>query len=277
MAKKKPTREQAEDVIHPYFYKYRSLSGNDLSYVIQTLTSSTIKFSTPLEFNDPYDCHPVFEATGSDDEWIAYGNQVIDRLPSPISDAERASRVARLSTPAARVEFASNLTKNLPLQMKKVGVYCMSLVPDSMLMWAHYANSHQGVCLRFKANVPDPMFSSAQRVVYKKQRPRINPIHDRQTWTGVVKTTFRKADYWSYEKEWRIVDISGPGVKTFDSAILDGIILGARLRQADWEAVAPVIRARENPLRVMKAVPCPQSFRLFIKDFDVSSDTVSGC
>jgi hypothetical protein len=30
-------------------------------------------------------------------------------------------------------------------------VYCLSEVCDSSLMWAHYADSHQGVCLEFDA------------------------------------------------------------------------------------------------------------------------------
>jgi hypothetical protein len=30
----------------------------------------------------------------------------------------------------------------------KVGVMCISEVPDDILMWSHYADCHKGVCSR---------------------------------------------------------------------------------------------------------------------------------
>ena len=37
----------------------------------------------------------------------------------------------------------------------EIGLYCLSRIPNSILMWAHYGNKHQGYCLEFEFEATD--------------------------------------------------------------------------------------------------------------------------
>lgn len=101
------------------------------------------------------------------------------------------------------------------------------------IMWAHYADSHNGMCLVFE--ISDKY---VYKVTYLKERKSIE-------WLSLPTETkksmgpneiFAKSFYWKYEKEWRLslnkqednFDIkSGLYFAEFDEDIsLNGVILG---------------------------------------------------
>jgi hypothetical protein len=43
----------------------------------------------------------------------------------------------------------------------RAGVACFSALPDDLLMWAHYADKHRGVCLKFVGNRFEPVIGEA--------------------------------------------------------------------------------------------------------------------
>lgn len=49
--------------------------------------------------------------------------------------------------------------------------YCVSENPLSNLMWSHYADSHNGFCIKFKSD-----FLKVDKVTYQKQIPSINIV-----------------------------------------------------------------------------------------------------
>ena len=77
---------------------------------------------------------------------------------------------------------------------------------DSMLMWGHYAMNHTGYCIEYEFEKDDICYSNLHPVEYTKDRYTIskNDIIDGKS-DMVYKITCRKAEAWSYEKEWRIV------------------------------------------------------------------------
>ncbi|WOJ89546.1 DUF2971 domain-containing protein [Methylocapsa polymorpha] len=78
-------------------------------------------------------------------------------------------------------------------------VYCLSEIPDSPLMWAHYAGSHTGVCLEFDAlTAPFTRRTGATKIKYRTTYP----AHDIVTGYEFLIT---KSQDWSYEAEWRLI------------------------------------------------------------------------
>jgi len=80
------------------------------------------------------------------------------------------------------------------------------------------------------------------------------------------KAILVKADYWSYEEEWRMVEIppSAPGLHAFPARALAGIILGARTSDADREEVRSWVRDRPSPVTLYQARFDDRAFRLNI-------------
>ena len=96
-------------------------------------------------------------------------------------------------------------------------------------MWAHYADSHKGVCLGYDLSMLDlndikqkVLFSSMKKVWYSSER-----YNDSQ---GLF-TPFIKAQEWSYEQEWRLYNKNRPLFVKFPC--LQSVYLGAKF---DYES-----------------------------------------
>jgi hypothetical protein len=89
-----------------------------------------------------------------------------------------------------------------------VGVFCLSEVRESILMWGHYTGNHRGLVVGFEST--DPFFSKQRSesdefgflrpVIYQVRRPQVTLADT--TSPAWFQT---KSDDWAYEKEWRIV------------------------------------------------------------------------
>ncbi|MEN9896865.1 MAG: hypothetical protein RLZZ66_514 [Pseudomonadota bacterium] len=97
----------------------------------------------------------------------------------------------------------------------KFGIICFSQSFESPLMWAHYADNHKGVCLKF--DVPE---DDCLDVIYSKSMEKFieEKLKDRSlafklavlcncglTFKDLVKILTTKFSEWSYEKETRIL------------------------------------------------------------------------
>lgn len=105
------------------------------------------------------------------------------------------------------------------LQAENNKISCFSEVNDSLLMWAYYANSYAGVCLRFNA-VQDKVLSEYCRKVQYSNH------YGNDKGFGHY---FRKSIQWSHEQEWRIVCDTTEQYLPIDS--IDAIYLGIRMEK----------------------------------------------
>lgn len=226
----------------PHLYKYRAV--NDFLQGI--LVDHSIWLPQVTDFNDPFDCAPAIYSKGPMRNLMrALSNSYKRKNPGRNRHERRGDTKAiwkshpvavekKLGTPAGDAAMKEAFDKAI----RNGGIYCVSASNDVVLMWSHYADSHKGICLRFKTD--DKPFSTAIPVRYDKQRPRINPLVDKNE--GFALATLTKADYWAYEDEWRILVHKHHGPMPFERQSLDGIILGAKTtledeqRVRDWAA-----------------------------------------
>ena len=76
-----------------------------------------------------------------------------------------------------------------------------------------------------------------------------------------------KADYWSYEDEWRIVLGSGyENLVPFDNQSLVGVTFGLRTPKEDKEEILSILRTRNSPVRVYEVSPDDNRFALKEKE-----------
>jgi hypothetical protein len=164
-----------------------------------------VKLSRPDSFNDPWDCRVHFQVPTD-----APGRKrVLDwpienhRKCLPLnSESERVHIAQMFALNPANLEEAFLLME--PEMYRRMcnrcRVYCLSEIPDSPLMWAHYAASHTGICLEFDAQrSPFAPQTGATKVIYG----RTYPAHDIVTVDHLPLVT--KSEDWSYEVEWRLI------------------------------------------------------------------------
>lgn len=171
----------------------------------------------------------------------------------------------------------------------QAGVLSFSEKRDHILMWAHYANKHSGVCLEFNFNGWKRMPVHLDRVEYRMERPLISPTDlsnatsDRSlpgTSFGTKPTIIREPDLlkkmaftkhedWKYEKEWRIIcAFKNPSERYLkfprEENVLNGIIFGLRTSDNDRQRIREAVESSGANISFYKAIEKNNRFEVEI-------------
>lgn len=251
-----------------YLYKYRSMSDDVRTYTGRIITDQELYFSHARSFNDPFDCLPAISLKATKDEFEEYLIGLFKRQSPRSTRAERMASVKAIIKDPKRNHKSTQalelLKQGLENAMNLAGVLSLSATDRHVLMWSHYANCHSGICLKFKASRSTPFFGEAQEVDYQTIRPVVNLIHDDpQTFT--TKSLLTKADFWAYEKEWRMISPSRPpGVHKYPADLLVGVILGTNMSAENKDIVLNWISSQKRNIDIFQASINEQSFSLDI-------------
>jgi len=236
------------------YYKYR----DDSSRTEQIFTSGQVWLSTAAHLNDPLECRTgqipegwkrqkvrVMEtmqmagmltvavpAAKQGRPFMSYSNRAIrkwlDRLKRLKAHREKYALVRSFFRDHGQeISRPAELFSDFEKQLANVGVFSLSEVPDNQLMWAHYASSHQGLAIGFRAEHGNKLASEEHTipVTYSDDKPVFDegflsqismsgqPGSDMQSNLRIAfaDKTFRaafstKPVIWLYEREWRYVE-----------------------------------------------------------------------
>lgn len=125
-------------------YRYRP--GHD--WDIESLRNDTISLSTLKEFNDPFELRKTidFESVGNDycQNYPEETGKVLD-----MNHNSKTRPDYYLKQVEKFKECGNNLQEDLSMKKLRVFVACFSEIKSSLLMWAHYADSHRGICIGY--------------------------------------------------------------------------------------------------------------------------------
>lgn len=168
-------------------YKYGSFRSE---YWKNVICKAQIYLSSPIEFNDPFDCKANFDYKRATKKGFfrnellkTLSEEKIDKFPS---------------------EFVQNVTEMI---RKNTFVFCFSEVWNSILMWSHYADSHSGYCVEYDmSQVKNYLIENLYPVLYEKEYVDMTDslVYTRSK-PGLI-CHLVKAKEWDYEREWRIVE-----------------------------------------------------------------------
>lgn len=155
------------------------------------------------------------------------------------------------------------LRVDLQTAVDRCGVLSLSTLPNSALLWAHYAAGHTGVRLRFETGAFSGSLDAISAggciplpVAYK-ERPPVRPVG--QTHREQIELVLlTKTCDWQYQSEWRVLltDFPAQGQRfrdlSFHPRLLTGVIFGCRMATADREQLAAWNREREPSLELSR-------------------------
>ncbi len=182
------------EVFNQRIYKYVGYE-DAMKYIL--IDRNTLKFSSPNDFNDPFDCYEGFvnffnvppSATLYDT-----AKKLLDK--SYAKEASLRTKQA-LSDKKTRTNFFKE-------QKKEYKVSCFSKSYDEVLMWSHYANKHTGICIGFEFPIePLPKDFIVFPVVYKKSVQPFDVYAN--TFRIILHWIITKSHHWKYEKEVRAI------------------------------------------------------------------------
>ncbi|MCG3727509.1 DUF2971 domain-containing protein [Vibrio cincinnatiensis] len=207
------------------YYKYMNQSTLRL-----LLKNKTIKFTNPLKFNDPMDSTVpdiVLDANRLNEKLIS---MVKEKYPNYFFKYQHKLRLYLNRKKIKWVKefglISEELLNGWSGFINKFRILSLTIEPDNLIMWSHYADQHRGVVVKFKKN---PSFGCPKKVNYKNGHQSFNNqfnfllvnalelqdkgvLNDKHSdiLSNVIleimqKYFFMKMSEWSYENEYRIV------------------------------------------------------------------------
>ncbi|WP_197507192.1 DUF2971 domain-containing protein [Mitsuaria sp. 7] len=229
------------DALPPTFFKYMPAGTGRI-----VLTNRTLRWSSPLMFNDPFDV-PRELAGGLDPETInaAYTKEISGLLQDPPEDISIYNDVVRRLLEQAKAGRLKGAVKDelVALLLKpgaaklaigqgralwqalvpQLRILCLTESPAHVAMWYHYADEYRGVVLEFRLPSSEQRPTlRPRRVNYPADLPdiythdgwgRLMTLGGGGAWSRAVQemALFSKSTDWQYENEWRLVGSDAAG------------------------------------------------------------------
>jgi len=260
-----------------FLYKYRSLDEKSKQNTFDIIKNQKLFFPSPSKFNDPFECRPHFSFEASESEVEEYCDGLCRRMLPNLSEIQRKEKIAILVR-----NFKDNplaVTEHMAMDAQKTaetcGVLCLAESSSNLLMWAHYADSHRGICLGFDASDTNPFFGRALKVNnYSQTYPTVNLFRDSRD-SYQEKITHTKSDHWEYEQEWRIIDHEqGIGVQEFSPSDLKEVIFGLDTKQSDIEEIVNLLSETQQRPKLFQAKRHDKEYKLVPTPIDTKRDGV---
>ena len=259
-------------------YKYRNFD----SHALDTLVEDDIYFADPRSFNDPLDTKPTL----STDVGVEILQEILIQLFQRRTSAEMsaAAKTIRYRDPRTLDHIQKLVLKETEklladihynatdpeyevsdpeqfllgqyvqeelLRRYERGVFSLAERPNCPLMWSHDGDQHRGICLGY--SVPPDTAGDLHKIKYGGSR-----LIGASAVAAMLKgdaaarqevdeaVLLRKADEWSYEREWRLLGHRG---RHSSSLELEEVVFGMR---CTGPVMYTVMKALENRDRRVK-------------------------
>lgn len=217
-------------------------------------------------FNDPFDCGidlcdditkvekiQVLKAKMKKDGWS--DDKITKQLLSSITPKGELNEVAEKNI--------RQLTSDAHKFRDNMGILSLSKTCTSILMWAHYAEKHKGICIEFTVPVSDALHT----VTYSTDMPRVTlhdiyVMHDRQILMNLFTT---KHKHWKYEKECRIILDKGDILHNIPGNI-SSIIFGLKTPSEDESIVRKVASSSLKNVKFRKCTSIKGKYSVKIEN-----------
>ena len=196
----------------PLLYKYRAISD----YAVDDIINGQITLSAIGEFNDMFDGSIHRYGTTEEQKSAALKKwEDIDNLtqklglPQYLKKDEFVENFERHFKEDSRLKFGL---------LNNIGTYvcCLSSKNDSVLMWSHYADSSQGMCIGYDFNgiSEDTLLKKIVFPIAYTDEPLDlsdlldddkNQIFKYPIDAAVQCAALTKSKAWEYEHEWRVI------------------------------------------------------------------------
>lgn len=277
-----------------YFYKYIKIEG-----AVSILKDSALKWTCPLDFNDPFDIRQDLNFSFDEEEFFdAYKNRCVELLYNNEQifkhvEFWKKMRAEKDSFPKSfhetfflsqKQKIATDHASDLRLfqqswheQIKRYRVLCLTENSESLLMWSHYAHAHQGVMVKFRCiDNPQSHFRDAKSVKYHHALPviatlsewvddligvRPQPLDDKEIFRNII---FTKNNEWAYEKEWRCI-VDDPRQLNFYTLMpeeIDAMYLGCKMSEKNKNLLLASLAEKWAHLKIYQANKNSRAYKL---------------
>ena len=188
-------------------YAYRSTN----KYLLDAFREEKLSMSSPTTFNDPFDC-PILELLNQ------YGDDISKLVREAYQDCIKITCFVKNTKVEPKTDESG--IPEIDEEGKLIRIPKHKKDPDEYLnelMWAHYANNHKGVCIKYHFHNDMTKFAdtSKNQIAYfrdVKYTSNIDKYRKAES-ISLGDAFFVKGKAWEYENELRLLsyDLNGSG------------------------------------------------------------------
>ena len=217
-----------------FLYKYKH--GTE-PFLESLVADNELFFSSRHQFNDPMDIAFRFQARATAKERRANVISVIKANHGRYKDRQKAFK--KVLTPEDEI---AHYTRAATMVADKMGIFSFTETARSLLMWAHYAKDHTGICLQYYVPADWRIFQDIAPVRYSSDIVEVLPDTMQRSLFDAFRT---KSPHWQYEEEWRLLYHEAAGkTRRLKPGALTAVIYGARCPPAVRENVKKLLHIR---------------------------------
>lgn len=162
-------------------------------------------------------------------------------------------------------------SKNIILKyMRGFKIFCLTTSFDNILMWSHYANQHNGICIEYDFSyIEEEFLKMLFPINYSSNRPmlkmyQLNPKYVNK----IFQSIFVKSMEWKYESEWRLLipnqfldnnnNYRSPKIKT--------IYFGTNVLESEYKKIKKKIQNYDSSIKCIRLKMNYKKYKLDIID-----------
>jgi hypothetical protein len=139
-----------------------------------------------------------------------------------------------------------------------------SLTNSSLLLWSHYSNEHNGICIEYDFDDIDKIRAFIQPVIYRDKVHKIR-LFEEYTTMQLIASSLIKSKEWEYEHEWRLTIFRQKDdfPQTMSVLLPKAIYLGTRFHLNDDKHKQQLFKiAEKNKIPLYQMEKDPNEFKL---------------
>jgi hypothetical protein len=256
-----------------HYYKY--INQSTLKIILK---NKSIRFTNPLLFNDPMDSTIPRLKLNSEELIDKIKNEIYNEYPELKEHNSSLNTLLHGNKKEFDREierFSDKLLSGWLNIISNFRILSLTIKPDNLLMWSHYADQHRGVVVKFSKK---PSFGTPKKVDYKNGNQSLNnsfnlmassafkrefteglnqkdidSLSD-ETVESMKEYFFMKMSEWKYENEYRIVYSrdhervvtvgSNLDVVKINDDDIEEVIIGSSVSPLRAQRLAKIIKAR---------------------------------
>lgn len=192
-------------------YKYRPAMGVAAEDNTRRIfSSSSLYYAKATTFNDPFDAQVNIEVNSThaeaiDRHWLILRERArgrggfVDTVQSTYTHAK--FNVDRIYD---KVQNGTHIDHDRYYRdmIDSLGIVSLAENRDNLLLWAHYASNHYGMCLGFEWD--ETGLPPAAEVIYQNRYRTLEFYSHTEAELAAISLLQKSVD-WAYEREWRSV------------------------------------------------------------------------
>lgn len=232
-----------------WLFKYSPFNLNTL----KILLNNELWFGKPDIQNDPNEAEFILTYDDKNYDYFDFQMIIQDNLDYQIKNTDSGKNNP---TGYERKEFEKELKKAV---RDYLGICSMSTVCDDILMWAHYADCNEGICLVFdKEILTKSIKSKSNKVTYSPTIAKARFVKDGNIGHLISNKEFYmdKLENWVNESEYRFLRryndrtpediLDKDRLEHFHKDAIVGIIIGEKFKLENFKTLVNIFLSRNS-------------------------------